>query len=220
MSCCDSSPIIPVPDINESVIPCGRENRLSLNLSLRRVREEDSDTESDEGRVRKSICTLKDRCESVLSDREKRYSFRERKPMIVDGHRQMWPDGSYTIGSFSWGKPHGQCITYNSKGVKIEEGNFRDGLLHGSGKTFFANGNLEHDGTWDNGDFVSGVEHSYKGVLMYKGSFKEGRRSGDYVWHGYGEWYYDDGGLYYKGRFENGKATDDGIFYDRVGNEI
>jgi hypothetical protein len=58
MSCCDSSPVI--PDINDVSPLCGRENpgrenRLPLNLPLRRVREEDSDTESDEGRVRKNL---------------------------------------------------------------------------------------------------------------------------------------------------------------------
>lgn len=145
---------------------------------------------------------------------DNRYTLRQRKSMIQENHRRTWPDGSYSIGRFSWGELNGPGTTYSAKGVKTEEGIYQDNFLHGPGKVYCqATGKLLFEGAWKRGCLVSGKQYcTGSGVLQYEGEFF----GGDYVRlkrHGRGTIFYADGGKYFTGTFAHGDAHGEGEMY-------
>ena len=73
----------------------------------------------------------------------------------------LWPDGSFTNGTWKYGSPHGivQCIYYDKQGklIKSFKGEMKMGLISGWGTEtrYDTNGNLlgTYVGNFENGDY-------------------------------------------------------------------
>lgn len=110
-------------------------------------------------------------------------------------------------GEFKDDLYNGHGILY-SAGHKEYDGEFLNGMRHGTGKAYDDKNNLIYDGEWENDKRSgNGKEYSF-GQLFYEGGFSDGRYSGK------GKLYYNSGALMFDGEWLNGSISGTGTFYN------
>ena len=95
----------------------------------------------------------------------------------------LWPDGSFTNGSWKSGSPHGviQFIEYNKGGklIKSFEGEMEMGLVNGWGSEtlYDTKGNLlgTYVGNFENGDYNGWGIWIRKDGRIEEGTYKDGK---------------------------------------------
>lgn len=148
---------------------------------------------------------------------------------LNDNYRQgvfTWTNGNVYDGYLSGGKKHGKGTMYYADTDSVYEGDWRDGLKHGFGRS-------EEGGCIYQGDFRNDVPHgtglySWPDGSYYEGDFRYGRRTGkgklekgngdcfkgDFVddkYHGWGRYLSADGEVY-DGGFKNGTKFGKGVW--------
>ena len=95
----------------------------------------------------------------------------------------LWPDGSFTNGTWKYGSPHGivQCIYYDKQGklIKSFKGEMEMGLISGWGTEtrYDTNGSLlgTYVGNFENGDYNGWGIWIVDDAKIEKGIYKDGK---------------------------------------------
>ena len=107
------------------------------------------------------------------------------------------------VGESSDGLAHGQGTAYRANGQKRYEGEFLHGQPTFVGKEYFESGKLMAAGT-RNGTLVEVIEYNEDGTVYSRSSFENNSKKGT------AEIYYPDGSLQYKGDMTTDKFRPDG----------
>ena len=111
----------------------------------------------------------------------------------------------------------GPIIKFFQNFIPLEQGNYYSGgiqnnLMHGKGKIYYKDGNVQYEGDFINDKFDGNGIYFDKDGNYYDGKWKKGLR------HGKGITYFKDGRKQYDGDFVNGKAEGKGKYYYEDGN--
>ena len=122
------------------------------------------------------------------------------------------------IGSFFDGKYNGYGTRWvlNSSSSKVYqyEGYYRDGKMDGPGKKYYPNGQILHDGIYENNKSTSGTTYYEDGSIMYKGEYS------DSSYNGKGILYWQNGNVKYDGEWSNGKRHGNGTYFREDGTKL
>lgn len=126
-------------------------------------------------------------------------------------HRTSFPDGTRYEGEFVDGLQHGSGrLTYPNK--DYYEGEWRHGKPNGTGRYVSSDG-YQYDGGWLDNDYSGHGQETYADGVVFKGHFEKGKKSGHgKLWKANGE--------FYEGEFKNdrfhgkGKCVWPGQVYD------
>ncbi|TVY05543.1 copper amine oxidase N-terminal domain-containing protein [Paenibacillus cremeus] len=111
-------------------------------------------------------------------------------------------NGDYYKGDLVDGNATGQGQYVTEKGTLVYEGQFKNGVYEGLGKTFYANGGVRLEGDFHNNRLDGqGKFYNTTGSVIYEGSYKGGVRDGE------GTLYNLNGTIYFKGMFKDGKSV-------------
>jgi len=125
-------------------------------------------------------------------------------------HRVVYQNLDVYEGEWRDGLRHGQGILYDANGNMRYEGEWQHGRRHGKGTSYHENGNMEYEGTWENGQpHGQGTSYDENGNMRYKGGWKNGEP------HGKGITYYENGNMEYEGVWDNGRPHGQGIWFCR-----
>ncbi len=131
------------------------------------------------------------------------------KVLFVDRKNQCFVFGDYDSASSRF---EGQVREFSFTGARlIYDGTYKEGLRHGHGRFFMA------DGTSYEGDFLHGAVTGkgravYPGGDVYEGDFRDGR------FHGKGVYHDKSHGSVFKGAFNADTGKNEGVYIDRHGN--
>ncbi|QUH22112.1 flagellin N-terminal helical domain-containing protein [Alkaliphilus sp. B6464] len=102
---------------------------------------------------------------------------------------------------------------YNEDGIKIYEGNIKNGKFDGFGKWYNDTGELIYEGNFKKGNYdkYGKVYNPNTGRLAYEGDFKDNQ------FDKYGTLYYENGKIKYQGSFKDGKYDGYGTLYNEQG---
>lgn len=134
-------------------------------------------------------------------------------------------------GNAKLGLPHGNCKEYYDNGIIKYDGNYKYGNKYGTGVEYYSSGVPKYEGEFDdkwNGNGVEFYENAFKQIAIpndlmintesivsqekYVGTLK------DYLYHGYGIIYYENGNKMYEGYLSNHLYHGSGILYYKEGN--
>lgn len=128
----------------------------------------------------------------------------------INGKGKLFYKGKLKYnGEWKNGEFHGKGTLFdNESDIKIKEGTFKHGLLHGSGVEYNVKGLKQKEGNFKNGNFVSGKMFNENEILYQEGNFKNNQLNGR------GITYYPNGKKRFVGTFKNGHLKGIGKEYD------
>ena len=103
-------------------------------------------------------------------------------------------------------------VPFTGKTIGRIQWSFKNGLIHGPGRTYWKNGQLWSKTTWKDGKMVGpSVSYHDNGQLWFKGTYKDGKEEG------LGVTYYNNGQLWFKGTYKDGKQEGPWVWYKKDG---
>ena len=111
------------------------------------------------------------------------------------------PDGERYVGEINGeGQPHGSGTKFRADGSEVASGQWRDGKLHGRGKTVLSSGG-RHEGDFVDGEFSDLGTFTWADGRIFEGEWADNKRSG------FGVKWNKDGKMLKCGRWANGKLV-------------
>ena len=139
------------------------------------------------------------------------YASKENQNPATEGKGITFRDGIYS-GALVNSIPHGFGMWEHMYSDEKYEGQFKEGVRHGSGKVWY------NKGGFFEGQFKDGTR--FKGIYKFKDGKKfEGECNSLGKWHGNGKFYWPDGRRY-EGQFVNDSITGKGKLYFPNGNSF
>lgn len=134
-----------------------------------------------------------------------------------------YPSGEHYEGNFVNGLPHGQGRTYGADGLLHFEGGFWKNNVHGLGTEFWPNGKVKYTGKVQDKAYDGfGEYYSETGELIFSGYWVRGYRYIGQLNHqkpeGYGSLLHFDGSTLYSGLWLAGSFHGPGVLYFQNGH--